>query len=97
MEVIYPSVLPYALLLRNAKLCVKTLLFQKTLTPKIIQSVWHLPYTLLNKSVLRKHGIGQNMPRESLEVILNDLEKQSVGVQCKAVLLKAVFISSGLP
>jgi len=77
--------------------CVKSLLFQKTLTPKIIQRLWHLPYTLLNKSVLWKHGIGQNMPKKSLEVILNNLEKQSVGVHCKAVLLKAVFISSGLP
>lgn len=68
IKVIYPSVLPYALL-TNVKLC----LFQKTLTPKIIQSVWHLPYTMQNKSVLWKYGISQNMPRGSLEVILNDL------------------------
>ena len=39
IKVVYPPVLPYALLLRNVKLCVKSLLFQKTLTPKIIQSV----------------------------------------------------------
>lgn len=50
-----------------------------------------------NKSVLWKYGISQNMPRGSLEVILNDLKKLSRGVHCKAVLLKAVFINSGLP
>lgn len=77
---VYPSVLTYALLLGNVKLCVKFLLFQKTPAPKIIQSVWHLSYTLLNKSVLWKHDTSQNIPRESLEVILNDLEKQSLGM-----------------
>lgn len=98
IKVVYPSVLPYALLLRNVKVCGKSLLVQKTLTPEIIQSIWHLPYTLLNKSVLWKHDIGQNMPRESLEVVLNDLEKQPVGVHCKAVLLiQAVFVSSRVP
>lgn len=46
-----------------------------------------------NKSVLWKYGISQNMLRGSLEVILNDLKKLSIGMHCKAVLLQAVFIS----
>lgn len=43
-----------------------------------------------------KHDIGQNTQWESLEVCLNDLEKQPTGLHSKAVPPKAVFIS-GLP